>query len=119
MIAVLRSEWRDAILPTKLITLSNCLDEMLHRIRLERNISSPIFTCPHCGVRARAAEPRVTVGATILALGRFQIAPEATVRQVERAWAKYRKEHRLDLYGATSEPAKARACEHASGTLGS
>lgn len=91
MIVALRSEWRDAIPPTELIALSGRLDEMLHRIRSERNISSPIFTCPHCGVRTKAAEPRVTVRAMILALGRFAIAPERTVKQVEKAWAKTTK----------------------------
>jgi hypothetical protein len=51
----------------------------------------------------------VTGRATILALGRFQIAPEATVKQVERAWTKYRKEHGLDLYGTANDPTKSRA----------
>ena len=118
MIVALRSEWQDASPPTELIALSGRLNEMLHRIRSERNISSPMFTCPDCGVRTRAAEPRVTVRAMILALGRFEIAPESTVKQVEKAWAKYRKEHALDLYGAADEPTGARACEHGSRGLG-
>jgi hypothetical protein len=119
MIAALGSEWRDSIPSTELIALSGRLDDMLHRIRSERNINSPIFTCPHCGVPAKAAEPRVTVRATVLALGRFHLAPEATVKRVERAWAKYRKEYGLDLYGAASEPTKAPAREHGSCSLGS
>jgi hypothetical protein len=106
MIAALRSEWREAIRPTELIALSRRMDEMLHRIRSERHIGSPVFTCPHCGLRARAAEPRVTVRATILALGRFEIAPKATVKQLEKAWAKYGKEHGLDLYGTVGEPSE-------------
>lgn len=114
MIAVLRSEWQVAMSPTELIALSDQLDEMLRRIRSERNISSPMFTCPDCGVRARAAEPRVTVRAMILALGRFEIAPDNIVKQVEKAWAKYRKERKLDLYGAADEPTGARACQHGS-----
>jgi hypothetical protein len=77
--------------------------------RHKGRISSPIFTCPHCGTRAKGAEPRVTVRATILALGRFQIAPEVMVKQVEKNWAQYRKEHGLDRYGAASEPIKAEA----------
>ncbi|MGI9071957.1 MAG: hypothetical protein ACR2JB_11755 [Bryobacteraceae bacterium] len=119
MIAALRREWNDAIPLTELSALSGHLDDLLHRIRSERNITSPIFTCPHCGFCAKAAEPRVTVRATILALGRFQIAPEATVKQIERAWAKYRKEHGLDLYGAASERTKVQACKHGSRSLGS
>ena len=114
MIVVLRSEWRDAIPPTELIALSGRLDEMLRRIRSERNISSPMFTCAHCGVSTRAAEPRVTVRAMILALGRFEIAPESIVKRVEKAWAKYRKDHGLDLHGTADEPTGARACEHGS-----
>ena len=114
MIVALRSEWRDAIPPRELIALSDRLDEMLRRIRSERNISSPMLTCPDCGARTRAADPRVTVRAMILALGRFEIAPESTVKPVEKAWAKYRKEHGLDLYGAADQPTGARACEHGS-----
>ena len=118
MIVALRSEWRDAVPPTELIALSDRLDEMLRRIRSERTIRSPIFTCPDCGVRAGAADPRVTVRAMILALGRFEIAPESTVKPVEKAWAKYRKEHGLDLYGAADEPTGARPCEHGTRGLG-
>ena len=102
----------------RLIALSGHLNEMLHRIRSEQNISSPMFTCPDCGVRTRAAEPRLTIRAIILAVGRFEIAPESTVKQVEKACAKYRKEHGLDLYGAADEPTGARSCEHGTRGLG-
>ena len=35
----------------------------------------------------------------ILALGRFRVANEPEVKKLEKDWAKYRKEHRLDLDG--------------------
>jgi len=54
----------------------------------------------------------------ILVVGRFEIAPESTVKQVEKAWAKYRKDHGLDLYRAADEPTGARSCEHGTRGLG-
>jgi hypothetical protein len=45
------------------------------------------------------AEPRVSVRAMILALGRFGIATRAKTTTLEREWAKYREKHGLDLYG--------------------
>jgi len=35
----------------------------------------------------------------ILALGRFSVANEPEVKKLDKDWAKYRKEHRLDLDG--------------------
>ncbi len=35
----------------------------------------------------------------ILALARFEIAPKEQVKALEKAWAKYREEHELDLEG--------------------
>ena len=37
--------------------------------------------------------------ALILALGRFQVVDEAQVKKIEMEWKKYRKDHKLDLYG--------------------
>ena len=37
--------------------------------------------------------------ALILALGRFQISADAEVKELDKVWVKYRKKHRLDLYG--------------------
>lgn len=68
--------------------------------------------CPHCGTVARQAEPRVSVRATILALGRFGITDQAQVNALEKGWRKFREETGADLYGkadgmnlgATREP---------------
>ena len=46
-----------------------------------------------------AAEPHVSVRALILALGRFGIASKDQTRALEKAWAEYRKQHRLDIEG--------------------
>jgi hypothetical protein len=45
------------------------------------------------------AEPRVSVRAMILALGRFGITTRAKIKTLEREWAEYRDQHCLDLYG--------------------
>lgn len=99
MLTRLHGEWREAMSFAALIELCDSLDTMLHQIRSERHIFSPVFTCPECGLRGPMAEPRVSVRAMILALGRFGVASPAETKALEREWAKYRKQHGLDLYG--------------------
>jgi hypothetical protein len=82
-----------------LIGLRDELDETLHRIRAGRNIQTPVFTCRRCGMAGHAAEPRVSVRALILALARFKIASKDQSRALEKDWAAYRKQHRLDIQG--------------------
>jgi len=82
-----------------LVDLRDTLDEVLHQIRRLGNIQTPIITCRKCGRTGHAAEPQVSVRAMILALARFEIAPKEQVKALEKAWAKYREEHELDLKG--------------------
>jgi hypothetical protein len=65
-------------------------------------IRTPIITCHRCGLTGPGAEPHVSVRALILALARFEIAPKDETRAVEKAWAAYRKEHRLSVEGKVS-----------------
>ena len=99
MIRRLRAEWSPDMSMLMLIDLRDRLDEMLHQIRRLGNIKTPIITCPKCGKTAHAAEPRVSVRAMILSLGRFEIAPKEQVKALEKAWAKYREAHELDIEG--------------------
>jgi hypothetical protein len=102
MVVRLRAEWRAGMSTPALISLRDELDEMLHRIRVGRNIKTPIITCHRCGMTGPAAEPHVSVRALILALARFEIAPKDETRALEKAWATYRKQHRLDIEGKVS-----------------
>src|ERR1700751_5664848 len=95
----LRSEWHEGMSIPALIDLRDELDETLRRIRASRNIQAPIITCRRCGMAGPAAEPRVSVRALILALARFEIASKDQTRTLEKAWAQYRKQHRLDIEG--------------------
>jgi hypothetical protein len=66
----------------------------------------------------RAAEPRISVRAVILATARFQIVAQAAANRFEKDWAKYRTQNGLDLYGkvvaaeATPAPFDNPRCEH-------
>jgi len=102
MIGRLRAEWRQGMSIPALIGLRDEIDGTLHRIRAGRNIQTPIITCRRCGKTGHAAEPHVSVRALILALARFEIASRDQTRALEREWAAYRKEHRLDIEGKTS-----------------
>ena len=111
MLAKLQGQWHEAMSFGQLIELCDALDALLHQIRSERNICSPVFTCPKCGHRGRMAEPRVSVRAMILAIGRFGIATPAKIKTLEREWAIYGDLHGLDLYGKSLlEPHHGESC---------
>jgi hypothetical protein len=119
MIDALRAKWRADLSLHDLITLRDELDAMLHRIRSERHIRTPIITCRHCGHIGEAMEPDVSVRATILSLGRFGIASAKDVRTLEKRWEVYRKQNALDLHGklAGSEKPGEPACDHSGQSL--
>lgn len=99
MIDSLRQSWRSDLRMDELIALAHGLDRMVHEIRTKRNIRPPMYRCPNCGERAPAGQPRVSVRATILAAGRFEIAPREDVKRLERLWKQHRMREALDLYG--------------------
>ncbi|HEY7099126.1 MAG TPA: hypothetical protein VH437_20540 [Terriglobales bacterium] len=99
MVEVLRSRWRREMLFEAMIRLRDDLDEMLQRIRRERQIPSSVTQCPECGHIGESAPPHVTMQAMILSVSRFAIdEPEAT-RAVEKAWKAHQKTNHLDVYG--------------------
>ena len=102
MVVRLRAEWHAGLSMPALINLRDELESMLHLIRDSRNIQTPIITCRRCGMTGPAAEPHVSVRALILALARFEIAPKDEARTMEKAWATYRKQHRLSIEGKVS-----------------
>ena len=102
MVVRLRAEWYEGMSIPALIGLREELDGTLHRIRTGRNIKTPIITCRRCGTTGPAAEPHVSVRALILALARFEIASKDQTRALEKEWAAYRKQHRLDVAGKAS-----------------
>jgi hypothetical protein len=111
MIVRVRAAWHEGMSIPALIGLRDELDGMLHLIRAGRNIQTPIITCRKCGMTGHAAEPRVSVRALILALARFEVASRDQTRALEKEWAAYRKQHRLDVQGNASA-AIAESCRH-------
>ena len=99
MIDILKDAWHSEISLEELIALRDRLDGSLQTIRSERKIIPPMMWRPKCQKRHRSAQPKVSVRATILAFGRFQIADQSEVKSIEKNWNKYRKENQLDLYG--------------------
>ena len=120
MVGRLRAEWNPAMPFPRLVALSNNLDQMLRQIRHERHIQPPIVRCLKCGSVGRAAEPKVSVRAVILATARFRIAERAAAKKFEKDWAKYRIQNGLDLYGkvvaaeAATAPFEKPRCAHGS-----
>jgi hypothetical protein len=113
MLDVLRVRWRTDLTFSEMIILRDELDAMLHRIRSERHIRTPVIKCRRCGHVGPAAEPDVTVRAMIFSLGRFGIVPADVMKALDKRWAAYRKQHGLDLYGKPADNAgEAAACGH-------
>ena len=121
MIETLRSRWNAEIPFPVLIELCNILDGMFQRRRPRGPILPPGSRCPECGrIVGSESQQRhsISVRATILSLGRFGIASSEVTKRTEREWARYRAEHRLDLYGqrisSLAEPGgKDSICAHA------
>jgi hypothetical protein len=99
MVDELRKRWRAELPLSNLIQLRNDLDTMLHRIRSERNIRTPVIRCRSCGHVGPAAERDVSVRATIIALSRFGIASVEEVKALEKRWTAHRKANGLDVHG--------------------
>jgi hypothetical protein len=114
MLDVLRTRWRADYSFEQLIALAGELDAMLHQIRSERHIRTPIIRCRKCGHEGPAAEPEVTVRAMIFSLGRFGIVSMDEMKRLDKRWAAHRKLHGLDLCGKAADEGKSEAagCGH-------
>src|SRR6516225_6679017 len=121
MIEMLRSQWSAGMPFPVLIELCNTLDEMFQRRQPRGPILPAGSLCPACGrIVGSESQQRhsISVRATILSLGRFGIASPEVTKRTEKEWARYKVEHRLDLYGhhisSTAKPAaKDSICPHA------
>jgi hypothetical protein len=114
MIEQLRSQWHQSMPFETIVELRDDLDTMLHRIRSEGHINSPVFRCRQCGHVGPGAEPHVSVRAMILSLTRFGIAAAEQAYALEKGWAAYRKQNGLDIYGkrTDSRPIQVARCDH-------
>lgn len=103
MIEMLRQQWDPKLSWDELALLATRLDATLQQIRKDRNITPPMFICPECGVHQRASFGRISINATIMAVGRFGIASQSEVKKLSTCWKKYRREHGLDNYGGKAD----------------
>mgnify|MGYP006267597995 CR=1 FL=1 len=99
LIGLLKKQWHPTMSWDDIILLRDRLNGTFQEIRSTRQIQTPMMWCPKCKAQHRGAQPRVSVRAMILALGRFSVANQSEVKRLEKDWEKYRKAHRLDLYG--------------------
>ena len=103
MVQSLRSRWHRSMSMAELIQLRGQLDAMLQSIRSERGLLPALVYCRHCKSRHRAAPPRVSLRALILALARFGITSLDESRALEKCWKRCRQSQQLDLYGQPVE----------------
>jgi hypothetical protein len=113
MIEKLRSQWHEGMSFEAMVELRDELDAMLQQIRGGRHIRPPVFKCPQCGHVGHGAEPRVSVRAMLCSLQRFGIVEAGHIKTLERGWAIYRQQNRLNVYGKGGEPpAEVTRCTH-------
>jgi hypothetical protein len=114
VIETLRSEWRLGMTFEATIELRDGLDATLQRIRSEQHIRTPVFKCPRCGHVGEGAQPHVSVRAMLLSLVRFGIAGAEQIKTLEKSWALYRQQNKLDIFGKGEglTSAKAPRCYH-------
>jgi hypothetical protein len=112
MVETLRVRWRASMSIPELIELRGQLDSTLQSIRSGRHILPPLMYCRHCKTQHRAAAPRVSVRALILALSRFGITSPDETRDLEKSWKRYRQSEQLDLYGLPVAGLSASQREH-------
>ena len=101
MVSQLRESWQSDATWDVIIELRKSVQHTLDHIISSRGIKPAIFRCPHCVEIGPAAPPVISVRAMLLALSRFGIESDETVRRLEKAWVKHRSLHKLDLYGST------------------
>ena len=105
LIAMVRQAGDPAMSMDALLRLRDWLNTTLQTIRHTRQILPAMMWCPHCQARHRAAPPRVSVRATILALGRYTRATASEVQALEKQWNRYRRQHQLDRNGQPEDAA--------------
>jgi hypothetical protein len=114
MVERLRSQWHPGMSFDAIVELRDELDAMLQWIRSKRHIRPPVLRCPRCGHIGEAPQPHVSIRAMLLSLQRFGISDAEHIKDLEKGWAAYRQQNRLDLYGKRAEPAPAKPahCAH-------
>jgi hypothetical protein len=114
MVETLRSKWRIGMSFEATVELRDELDAMLQRIRSEWHMRTPVFKCPHCGHVGEGAQPHVSVRAMLLSLVRFGIADAEQIKTLEKRWALYRQQNKLDIFGKAEQLplAKMPRCGH-------
>ena len=104
LVTDLRRSWQPESSWDAIIALRTRLQATLAEILLSRGITPARYRCFHCGHVGPAAPPVITVRAMLLALKRFGIESEDAVRKLDKAWAKHRTMHQLDMHGHRAEP---------------
>ena len=114
----LRAAWRPELTWDAIVGLRERLQGQLEGILVSRQITPARVRCFHCGHVGPGAPPVLTVRAVLLALQRFGIESEATVRMLDKAWAKHRKLQQLDTHGRRVESRPLAPHSHTHGHAG-
>jgi hypothetical protein len=103
LVSDLRASWRPDLTWDEIIALRSQLQRRLVDTLVSQGITPARVRCSHCGHVGPGAPPVITVRAVLLALKRFAIESEDAVRKLDKAWAKHRSLHQLDMLGQRVE----------------
>ena len=104
LVSDLRASWRAELTWDDIIHLRKRLQQRLEEVLRSRGITPATVRCSSCGQAGPGARPDVSVRALLLALRRFGIESDESVRRLEKEWAKHRVVQQLDLRGERVQP---------------
>jgi len=112
LVSALRQSWQPGASWEDVVALRGRLQETLRQLLVSRGIRPANVRCFHCGHVGPGSPPVITVR-VLLALQRYGIAPEESVRRLDKAWVKHRKAEHLDMEGRPIEAAPPPLHHHA------
>ena len=113
MLAELEEFWTPEVSWDALIAFCTRMTKFRSEIRKTRGIRSPMMYCPSCKQRHPAKLPDISPRSALFALQKLGMISDAEMKTLDRDWARYRRENRLDAYGIpkATEASTSTGCE--------
>jgi hypothetical protein len=96
---LLKEKWNPELSISHQFDLVSSLNQMLDKIRADRNIKPPMMWCPKCQKRERSKFIPISITGVYYALKRFEICSEEEFKKLMVSWKIYSKAQDIDIYG--------------------
>ena len=99
MVVELRKFWTKTTSWAELGEFSARMTAMRTQLRQARGIRPPKTRCPKCGKESRSDISGVSVRSALFALKNNGVIEDSEFDDLDKSWAKHRKQNRLDAFG--------------------